>query len=254
MPWLNIKRITLRGCTTEGIITEDVDIPVDEGNVLLKGTIHSSDSTPSQAPFILNLPGLLDDRTSYFVQYYTERFARAGYYVLAWDYRAHGETAEQTGKNWIKQLPEIFADLNRVIDWLLSSQSDKLLDEKIALFGRSLGGAIILTRGYRDPRARVLIPLCTRYDYGKFKLKFPPELVKQISAKYFLEKKPSNNDRILTAHCHDDKQIPFENLTLIVDHLGLSKENVIIYDKGGHSFKGHREEIFRHALDFLQRL
>ena len=63
-----------------------------------------------------------------------------------------------------------------------------------------------------------------------------------------------NNHRILISHCKDDNRIPFQNLIQTQDHLGLDEKNVIKFNNGGHSFKGHREEIFKYSLEFLKRL
>ncbi|MFW9937603.1 MAG: hypothetical protein ACFFD5_08130, partial [Candidatus Thorarchaeota archaeon] len=76
----------------ENIIIENIDIPVKSDNINLKGSIYYTHQTPAKAPFLINLAGLLDYRDSYFVKYYSEKFAQAGFYVLSYDYRAHGET------------------------------------------------------------------------------------------------------------------------------------------------------------------
>ncbi|TFG29368.1 MAG: alpha/beta fold hydrolase [Promethearchaeota archaeon] len=238
----------------ENIQIENIDIPIRSDNINLKGSIYYTANTPSKAPWILNLAGMMDHRESYFVKYYSEKFADAGYYVLAYDYRGHGETAEQTGKNVLKMIDPIFSDLNIVLTWIIENQSNRLLDEKITLFGRSWGGAIMLTRGYVDQRAKKLIALCTRFDYRSVgSIKFPEEIVKRVSPKYFLKKDPLNDKRILIAHCRDDPRIPFDNLIQIKEQLGLSEENVVVYDTGGHSFKGHRDEIFEKAIEFIKQ-
>ncbi len=69
-----------------------------------------------------------------------------------------------------------------------------------------------------------------------------------------LKKDPLNNERVLTAHCKDDKQIPFENTLYIKEHLGLNDENALIFETGGHSFKEHRDEIFAKSIEFLKKL
>lgn len=231
---------------------QNVDISIKGESIVLKGTIYSTSKVSRRAPWLINCPGLLNTRESSFVKYFSEQFAQAGLYVLSYDYRAHGETAKQTGKNWLKLLPKIFSDLNEVIDWLIHTQNEHILEENIYLFGRSLGGAIMLTRGFIDDRVKKIIACCTRYDYHSVsKIRFPEEVIKQISPTYFLEKRPDNKDRILISHCRDDKQIPFKNLNLIRDHLDLPEDNVLIFEEGGHSFKGHREEVFQNALKFL---
>ncbi len=233
---------------------ENIDIPIKDEDLFLKGTIYFSPNTPKKAPFIINLAGLLDHRESYFVKYFTEKFVAAGFYVLSYDYRAHGETKKQTGSRWDRMAVQIFSDIQIVIDWVLTHQSYRLLEEKIILFGRSMGGAIILTQGFLNKKVKALIALCARYDYHTTIIKFQEEIIQKISPKYFLKSEPSNNKRILIAHCKDDNRIPFSNLSQIKKQLGLNAENVIPFDSGGHSFKGHREDIFNASLKFIKKI
>jgi len=236
------------------IVIEDVEIPVDNGKINLIGSIYYTKETPVKAPWVITLAGLGYSRNGKFVRSFSEKFANANYYVLSYDYRGHGDTAKQTGKNWYKFITEMYSDIHDAITWVLETQKERLLDEKIALFGRSIGGAIILTHGFIDKRAKKLIALVTRYDYASYTaLKFSDEKIKKVSPKYFLEKDPSNNDRILIAHCKDDERIPFHNLQLIKEKLDLSEKNVIAYETGGHSFRGNRENIFNEAIRFLER-
>lgn len=236
------------------IIIENIDIPIKGENLFLKGTIYSNPNTPEKAPFIINLAGLLDHRESYFVKYYSEKFVKAGFYVLSYDYRAHGETKKQTGSRWDRLVVQIFSDILIVIDWVLTHQSHRILEDKLILFGRSMGGAIILTQGFLNKKVKALIALCTRYDYHTTKIKFQEEIVQKISPRYFLKNEESNNERILIAHCKDDNRIPFSNLSQIKKKLGLNSENVIQFDEGGHSFKGHREDIFNASLKFIKKI
>jgi len=236
------------------INVEDIDIPVEDDNIKLKASIYYSNKTKKQAPFIVNLAGLLDHRESFFVQFYSNKFAQEGYYVLSYDYRAHGETKKQTGSRWDKMVVKIFSDIHVVIEWILKNQPERLLDHQIFLFGRSMGGAIILTNGFKDQRIQKLVALCTRFDYHTTMIKFPEEIIEKISPKYFLKKKPDNDDRILIAHCKDDPRIPFENLARIRNALSLSDENVLEYENGGHSFKGHREDVIEHTIRFLKEI
>ena len=233
---------------------EKIDIPIKDEDLFLKGTIYYSPNTPKKAPFVINLAGLLDHRESYFVKYYTEKFVDSGFYVLSYDYRAHGETKKQTGSRWDRMVVQIFSDIQIVIDWVLTHQSYRLLEEKIILFGRSMGGAIILTQGFLNKKIKSLIALCTRYDYHTTTIKFQEEIIQKISPKYFLKNEPSNNKRILIAHCKDDNRIPFSNLSQIKKQLGLNAENVIQFEGGSHSFKNHREEIFNITLKFLKKI
>ena len=230
---------------------ENVDIPIEESGINLKASIYYSEKTPERAPFIVNVAGLNQHRGSYLENYFSEQFASRGFYVLGYDHRAHGETKKQTGSSWLKQMKEIFNDINRVISWILKTQTDRLFNDKITLFGRSLGGAVILTHGYNDDRVFKLIALCTRYDYHTTTVKFPEDVILKVSPRYVVVKEKNNDSRILVAHCKDDKFIPFENLNLIKEHFGLTDKNVIQYETGGHSFKGHREEIIQIVIDFI---
>jgi len=243
------------------IITENVDIPVISDNINLKSTIYFTSNTTPKAPWIVNLAGFMNHRESYLVKYFSERFANAGYYVLSYDYRGHGETKEETGTRWYAMMPQIFSDIHVVLEWIIKNQANRLLDKKVGLFGRSLGGAIILSHGFIDERAKLLIALSTRYDYRTIRGRYPAvkehegeEIINKISPKSFLKKDPLNNERILIAHCRDDDTVPFENLHSIKESLGLNNENVIVFDTGGHTFSGHREAIFNYSLEFLKKL
>jgi len=238
----------------KSIEIENIDIPIKDEDLFLKGTIYFNSNTPKKAPFIINLAGLMDHRESYFVKYYSEKFVDAGFYVVSYDYRAHGETKKQTGSRWDKMAVQIFSDIQLVIDWVLTHQSYRLLEEEIILFGRSMGAAIILTQGFLNKKVKTLIALCARYDYHTTTIKFQEEIIKKISPKYFLKNEPSNNKRILIAHCKDDNRIPFSNLSQIKNQLGLNVENVIQFEAGGHSFKGHREDIFEASLKFIKKI
>ncbi|MBY9008252.1 MAG: alpha/beta hydrolase [Candidatus Lokiarchaeota archaeon] len=233
---------------------ENIDIPIKGEDLFLKGTIYSDSNTPKKAPFIINLAGLLDHRESFFVKYFTEKFVDAGFYVLSYDYRAHGETKKQTGSRWDKMAVQIFTDIQIVIDWVLIHQSLRLLEKKIILFGRSMGAAIILTQGFLNKKVKALIALCARYDYHTTTIKFQEEIVQKISPKYFLKNEPSNNKRILIAHCKDDNRIPFSNLSQIKKKLGLNAENVIEFEEGGHSFKNQRDFLFNVTLKFIKKI
>jgi hypothetical protein len=235
--------------------TQDIDIPIKDENLALKGTIYIPFNSTLKNQWIIMFPGLLEHRNSKFVKFFSEKFANSGYNVLTYDYRAHGETAKQTGRNWLKMLPQIFSDSHQVIDWIFERQKGQKLQNNITihLFGRSLGGAIILTHGFIEDRVFKLISLCTRYDYHSVsKIRFPEQTIKKISPHFFLKEGPQNGERILLAHCKDDNQIPFENILLIKNHLDLPEENTLIFQEGGHSFKGHRDFIAEKTLEFLK--
>jgi len=236
------------------LIVEDIEIPTKQDGILLKGSIYYTNKKNSKAPFIIILPGFLEHRQNGFVKFFSEKFAGAGYYVLSYDYRAHGQTKTKYGYRWNKIFPSIFSDIHIVLEWILEHQSERLLKDKIALVGRSLGGAIVLSHGFIDYRAKILIALSPRYDYHTTQIKFQEEAIKKISPHNFLKKDPRNNDRILIAHCKDDNRIPFQNLLQIQEHLELNDKNVVKFDNGGHSFKGHREEIFKYFLEFLKKV
>ncbi|UCC19830.1 MAG: alpha/beta fold hydrolase [Promethearchaeota archaeon] len=196
----------------EDLIIKEVDIPIKGDNITLKGSLYYSSHLSSKAPFIVILPGFLEHRKNNFVKFFTAKLASAGYYIVAYDYRAHGETKTNHGTRWNKIFPLIFSDIHKVLEWVLETQTNFLLEDKIALFGRSLGGAIVLSHGFINERAKKLIALSPRYDYHTTQIKFQEEVIKKISPHNFLKKAPQNNHRILIAHCKDDLRIPFENI------------------------------------------
>lgn len=235
------------------LIIKEINIPMDADNITLRGSLYYSPHLTTKAPFIVILPGFLEHRQNNFVKFFSAKFAGAGYYVIAYDYRAHGETKTKHGHKWNKIFPLIFSDIHVVLEWILESQSKYLLENNIILFGRSLGGAIALSHGFIDERAKFLIALSPRYDYHTTQIKFQEEVVQKISPNYFLKNDPQNNFRILIAHCKDDLRIPFENVLKFKEHLGLRDENVLIYNSGGHSFKDHRDELFSQIIKFLKK-
>ena len=241
--------------STLNLKIENIEIPITSDGIVIKGSIYFTSTTPSKAPWVIVLTGFLAHRGSKFVRAFSERFAREGYYVLSYDYRGHGENIIGTSRfDFIKVTPKIFSDIHEVISWILQTQSNRILEDKIILFGRSYGGAIILTEGYKDQRVKSLIALCTRYDYATVPLEIPNDLIIKISPKYFIDKNYLNNERILLAHCKDDNRIPFKNVLQLKRHLGLLDENILIYDKGGHSFEGQRDELFKSIIQFLKKL
>ncbi|MFX1379216.1 MAG: alpha/beta hydrolase family protein [Promethearchaeota archaeon] len=238
---------------------ENIEIPIIADKVILKGSIYYTSKTPSKAPWVIILAGFLAHRGSDFVKVFIEKFVSKGFYVLSYDYRGHGENIENINKFDLYRItPKIFSDVHEVVSWVVETQFNRLLEKKLILFGRSYGGAIVLTYGFIDERINYLIALCARYDYSTVQLKIPDDLKinmsKKISPKYFLKNSPINNERILLAHCKDDKRIPFENVLEIKEHLGLREENVFIYETGGHSFEGHKDHLFNSIIEFLKKI
>ncbi len=113
---------------------------------------------------------------------------------------------------------------------------------------------MILSQGFKDKRAKILIALCARYDYHTVTVNFKEDMIKKISPNYNIGKDPSNNKRIFLAHCKDDPRIPIRDVFQIKEHLGLNDENVLIFENGGHSFKGHREKVFEWVIQILKKI
>ncbi|MFX0003857.1 MAG: alpha/beta hydrolase family protein [Candidatus Hermodarchaeota archaeon] len=238
---------------------ENIEIPIKTDNIKLKGSIYFYSKTQLKAPWVIILAGFLAHRGIDFEKYFIKRFADEGFYVLSYDYRGHGENVKISNKfDLYKMTPNIFSDIHDVISWVLETQYNRISKENIILFGRSYGGAIVLTHGFIDKRVKYLIALCARYDYATVQIKIPDALKvgmsKDISPKYFLTKTPLNNERILIAHCKDDNRIPYENVLEIKKKLGLKDENVIIYENGGHLFEDHKDDLFNHIKEFLKKI
>lgn len=91
---------------------------------------------------------------------YAQRFAQAGYVVLAFDYRHFGESGGE---------PRQLLDPSRQLDdWAAALAYVRALDEvdadRVAIFGTSFGGGHVIRVAARDPRVAAAISQCPFTD------------------------------------------------------------------------------------------
>ena len=109
---------------------EDIDIPIINDTLSLKGSIYYGLKTPKKAPFIINISGMGNNRNSSFVYYFSEKFAEAGYYVLSYDHRGHGKTEKLTKRVINDNIVKIFYDIHHVITWIINQQKELVFEYK----------------------------------------------------------------------------------------------------------------------------
>lgn len=113
-----------------------------------------------------------------------ERFARAGYFVLAFDYRGWGGSAGRlvrdeagTDPTAQRELREVVdpldqaADIFSAVHWVMG---DPLVDTKrVGLWGTSFSGGLVAYVAARDPRIRVIVSQVAWF--GQPRAATPPE-------------------------------------------------------------------------------
>jgi len=262
--FLRMRRNEKRGAhliKCDELIREPVQIPIKEENseILLAGEIYKATYTPSKAPYIIVLHGIGGYHSDPNIDPAAVALALSGYNVLGYDFRGYGQSPGKVRKGGLQNFLKIWSDLMQVITFV---QQRKDLDgERIGLIGFSLGGTIALSTGYRDPRLKVIIGVCTAFDIKKtlnswswmlkllvrlfigINFTIPEEFESQISPKFSLKTTPENRARVFLAHCRDDTIVPFFNFEDNVRLLGLPKDNTIVFDSGGHYFLGKEKAL-----------
>jgi pimeloyl-ACP methyl ester carboxylesterase len=193
------------------------------------------------------------------------------YAVLAYDCRGHGRSP---GKHEFSE--QIFNDIPKVIDF--AEKIEKIDGNRLGFIGFSMGGEIALARAYPDPRIKAVIACCSPSDCrtnfarkpenfsAKWQLKLiqatgvkyheiSDEINRSISPAFILEKDRADlNNRIFLMHCKDDMTIhprEFENNRTI---LNLPDDQVLLCEKGGHTFLHQELLVLSNALRFYKKV
>ncbi len=80
-----------------------------------------------------------------------DMLARNGYNVIAFDFRAHGDSGGEITTLGLKEVE----DYMRIIDWLKSEKPDKA--GKIGVIGYSMGGAVTIMLSAKDKRINAAV-------------------------------------------------------------------------------------------------
>lgn len=111
---------------------------------------------------------------------YAERFARAGFVALAFDYRHWGGSGGEP-RRWVS-LRRQLEDWRAAVDY--ARGLDGVDPERIVLWGMSLGGGLALMTAARDSRVAATIALVPMADGLAFLLKpAPPSVVLRMTRK-----------------------------------------------------------------------
>ena len=125
------------------------DVVVEGGGATLRGWLFPAED-PSAGTTIVYLHGSADNRASGL--WIAERLVRAGYDVLAYDSRAHGESGGEACTYGYHEK----RDLSRALDALGVTRA--------VLVGASLGAAVALQAAAEDPRVVAVVAAATFSD------------------------------------------------------------------------------------------
>ena len=115
----------------------------------LRGVLHEP-TTPPPHPVIVFAHGLLSEHHEF--GDYPALFCERGYLTLAFDFRGHGASEGLRGyvseANWVE-------DLQNAIDYIEAHPG--VDNDRIALFGHSLGGGAVICATAHDARVRAVV-------------------------------------------------------------------------------------------------
>lgn len=140
----------------EGLAWEPVALLTEDG-VPLVGWWMPADATPADNGTVLFLHGYSDNRAQSLEV--APFLLRAGYNVLTFDFRAHGESGgDFTTVGVLEQ-----RDVDAALDWLAARPAFPQ-DPPVALFGWSMGGATGILAAVHDPRVDAVVSDSTFTD------------------------------------------------------------------------------------------
>ncbi len=240
---------------------EKFELTLKDG-VIIHGEIMTGNTSDS-SPVVLACHGYLGDMQGIYSVAYP--LVLQGYKVICYNHRGHGKKPFKSGGKKY-DIEKTFMDVQQIVDFIVSRPD--LNYEKLAAVGFSLGGHVLLTGGYIDPRIKLVMAFCTGHDWSEtnkfwswyvrffFRLTglpiYPPEELNQkLSPKCFLEKKMENKI-VCLAHTKNDMLIPYEGFLKNKELLGLSDEQTIVFDHGDHVFFGQNTVYLSQIIKWLK--
>ncbi len=146
------------------------------GGLRCAATAYRPDAAAGTAPCVVIGSGVTLTRKDG-IPDYAERFARAGFVVLAFDYRHWGESGGEP-RRWIS-LRQQLEDWRAAVDYARGLEGAD--PERIVLWGMSLGGGLALMTAAGDSRIAAIIALVPMADGLAFDLQpAPPSVVLRI--------------------------------------------------------------------------
>lgn len=236
---------------------EKVAIPV--GDDVIAGVLHRARN--GKGACVITCHGLSSNKDSKKYTGLAERCVAKGLDLLRFDFRGLGES---TGRFEESMVTRRIEDLGHVMDFV-----DKDLGfRRLALFGSSLGGYVILLKAGPDTRVRALVCLATPYSMGQLVEKrmekggvhgtddigLGREFLQDLRSNdaFMLEELGGIGAPTLVVHGDRDETVPVDHAHYIFKRLRCEKRAEVV--KGGdHVFSDpeHLDHVLSISTDWL---
>lgn len=163
-----VVAVVVAGEESPAVEDHSIEVPASDGGgpVVLDARLYRPDRPDGErAPAVLLAHGL--GGTKLGVADEATELARAGYLVLTWSARGFGAS---TGLSHLNSPDHEVGDAVHLIDWLAARpdvQLDAAGDPRMAIVGRSYGGALAFLVAARDPRVDAIVPITTWNDLAR---------------------------------------------------------------------------------------
>jgi alpha-beta hydrolase superfamily lysophospholipase len=208
--------------------------------------------------------------------YLATSLVTAGHQVISYDSRFHGNS---TSKNYCHYTPKYFPlamlqDTAEILEFI--KQMPEVDREKLGFIGFSFGGTIALSGAIRDPDISCIIAGCAIHSYNDLAnvhLHKPLWMDRFLTKEIFFHRQrtrkfydvfeqvsPKNHaafgkgKNLFLLHCKNDTIVPFDiSFPKNLSTFKIPDENVVVFDKGGHKFLNHREDVKNIILEWITR-
>ena len=228
--------------------------------VLEVGLFEFPNDRKKSLPLIILLHGWNNKRSE--LEYLITALLKNHFKVLAYSYRGHGKSS---GKRMLKS---IYADFNKVVDYAIK-EIPNIDINNINLIGQSFGAGISLTEGFKNNRIKHIFalnpffnPKSTMKSNKNFliklylrltEFKLNQEDIKYLAPEFILKTKPENATRLFLIMTKKDSYIPYSEKQKLIERLKLPDENIKIFSKGNHSFKGMQDKVTKQIITWLKK-
>ncbi len=247
-------------------------IEIESGKFLIANIVNPKNQShirPKNAVIIV-CHGFSDTKET--LQYYFLPLALQGYTILTYDARGSGKS-RKTGRRG--QFIERISDFEKIVEWI--KQNKDLSRMKIYAIGVSIGTMAALCGGFPRNDVDKIVAIASFSDFKKNSAKYNPVVVLRYLLKgvsihpshekneklspYLIFQSVKNclseqewfalKKKVLLIHAKNDKVIKFKNLQENMQVLGLSRDQVVVFNKGGHSLKKSELSLVGATLQFL---
>jgi len=221
-------------------------------------------NTPARAPGIVIAHGWSSSRNS--ALRYVSRLHDAGYALLLYDARGHGESGSVTAASGVT----LRDDLRAAIDFL--TERPEIDRKRIGVLGHSLGAfGSVLALGVGEQRIRALVTdampsrvnTMIAAELKRYKLpRFP--LAQLIPYVWMLRTRIPRSQYdpvraidhstapVLMIHSRGDDYVPWTELDHVLSHIGRKVKHLYLNNKG-HSSAWTEAEFWSSVLPFFQK-